>query len=195
MIIKLKKVIIINVIDLSKSLEEAKKDLEEFHEYDVIFEELEKSSLFQAEASMHIDNNAFIQNQLLISEIIEKQEIADRLNSLSYSVGWLRSAILIRDNNIISKAIKNIVKNEYSSISIIVSELDSLKNKIEGLESFHDSLLKSALSLDVKTLLEQDFRKRHKKLNEFHNKQKNILLNLSNIFIKLTKHSVLKNKK
>ena len=185
--------IIINVIDIGKSLEETKKDLEELNEFGVVFEELD-NNFFQAEASMHIDNNALIQNQLLISEIRDKQEITDRLNSLSYSVGWLKAAIIIKDNNITTKAIKNIIKNDYSSINSIVSELNSLKNKIDKLESLHTSLLKSGLSLDVKTLLEQDFREKHKKLNEVHNKQKNILLSLSNIFVKLTKHSVLKNK-
>ena len=86
------------------------------------------------------------------------------------------------------------MKNEYSSINSIVSELNSLKNKIDKLEILHTSLLKSGSSLDVKTLLEQYFREKRKKLNGVHNKQKNILLSLSNIFIRLTKHSVLKNK-
>ena len=188
----LKKVIIINVVDIGKSLEETKKDLEELNEFGVVFDELD--SPFEAQASMYMDNNAFMRNQLLISEIKDKQEITDRLNSLSYSVGWLKAAIIIKDNNIAAKAIKNIMKNEYSSINSIVSELNSLKNKIDKLEILHTSLLKSGSSLDVKTLLEQDFREKRKKLNGVHNKQKNILLSLSNIFIRLTKHSVLKNK-
>ena len=188
----LKKVIIINVVDIGKSLEETKKDLEELNEFGVVFDELD--SPFEAQASMYMDNNAFMRNQLLISEIKDKQEITDRLNSLSYSVGWLKAAIIIKDNNIAAKAIKNIMKNEYSSINSIVSELNSLKNKIDKLEILHTSLLKSGSSLDVKTLLEQDFREKRKKLNGVHNKQKNILLSLSNIFVKLTKHSVLKNK-
>ena len=184
--------IIINVVDIGKSLEETKKDLEELNEFGVVFDELD--SPFEAQASMYLDNNAFMRNQLLISEIKDKQEITDRLNSLSYSVGWLKAAIIIKDNNIAAKAIKNIMKNEYSSINSIVSELNSLKNKIDKLEILHTSLLKSGSSLDVKTLLEQDFREKRKKLNGVHNKQKNILLSLSNIFIRLTKHSVLKNK-
>ena len=62
--------IIINVTDLTTSLEQTKKDLEELNEFGVVFEELD-NNFFQAEASMHIDNNALIQNQLLISEIRE----------------------------------------------------------------------------------------------------------------------------
>jgi len=85
-------------------------------------------------------------------------------------------------------------KNDYSSISIIVSELNSLKSRIDELESLHISLLKGGLSLDTKTLLEQDFKENHKKLNELYNKQKNILLNLGNIFAELAKDAVRKKK-
>jgi len=170
----------------------AKKNLEELHEYNVIFEELDRP--LEAEASMHIENDAFIQKQLLISEIKEKQEITDRLNSLSYSIGWLRAAVIIKDTTIINKTINNIMKNNYSSINTIVSELNSLKNKIDKFENMHTNLLKSDFSLDTKTLLEQDFREKHKKLNDLHNKQKSILLNLSDIFVKLTKHSIIKKK-
>ena len=168
----------------NKSFEETKEDLEELYKYNIIFEELEKGTLFDPEVSMHIKNNEFIQTRLLISEIREKQEIKNRLNSLGYSVGWLKAAVLIKDRNIANKSIESIIKNDYSSISIIVSELNTLKNKIDELESLHISLLKSGLSLDTKTLLEQDFKENHKKLNELYNKQKNILLNLSSIFVK-----------
>ena len=178
----------------NKSFEQTKKDLEELYEYNITFEELEKGNLFAPENSMHINNDVFMQATSIISEIKEKQEIKNRLNSLGYSVGWLKAAVLIKDRNIANKAIESIIKNDYSSISIIVSELNTLKNKIDELESLHMSLLKGGLSLDTKTLLEQDFKEKHKKLNELYNKQKSILLNLSNIFVKLTKSYVFKNK-
>ena len=178
----------------NKSFEETKEDLEELYKYNIIFEELEKGTLFDPEVSMHIKNNEFIQTRLLISEIREKQEIKNRLNSLGYSVGWLKAAVLIKDRNIANKSIESIIKNDYSSISIIVSELNSLKSRIDELESLHISLLKGGLSLDTKTLLEQDFKENHKKLNELYNKQKNILLNLGNIFAELAKDAVRKKK-
>jgi|TARA_B100001964_G_scaffold245250_1_gene331023 protein subunit release factor A len=166
--------------------------VEELYEYDVIFEELEKSTVLTPENSVHINNDIFIQTQSLISEIKEKQEIRDRLNSLAYSIGWLKSATIIKDKAVVSKAINTVLKNKYSSINSIITELNSLKDKIDKLENVHTNLLKSGLSLDVKALLEEDFKEKHKKLNELHNKQKTILLNLSNIFVKLTKNSVLK---
>ena len=42
------------------------------------------------------------------------------------------------------------------------------------LEALHENLFKSGLSLDVKTLLEQDFSERRRKLNGLYEKQKNI---------------------
>ena len=50
--------IIINVVDIGKSLEETKKDLEELNEFGVVFDELD--SPFEAQASMYMDNNAFM---------------------------------------------------------------------------------------------------------------------------------------
>lgn len=180
----------------NKSFEETKEELEDLCKHHAVFDELENSNIFEAENSMHIKNDVFIQATLLISEIKEKQEITGKLNSLSYSIGWLRAATIIKDNNIINKAIKSIISNEYSSINAIIPELNSLKDNIDKFEKLHTSILNNDLfSLDAKIILEQDFRKKHKKLNNLYHKQKNILFNLSNIFIKLTKGSVLKNKK
>jgi len=183
------------LIDSSnKNFEEAKKGLEELYEYGILFEELDNNFL-NAENFMHINNDIFIKTTLLISEIKEKQEITNRLNSLSYNVGWLKSAIIIKDSNIISKSIKNVMNNEYSSINAIISELNSLKSSIDKLKRLHSNLLDSnILGLDIQILLEQDFKRNYEKLYGLYNKQKDILLNLSSIFINLTRDSVLKNK-
>ncbi|MBW2976447.1 hypothetical protein KY347_03300 [Candidatus Woesearchaeota archaeon] len=164
------------------------------YEFDIVLEELEKSSLFDPENSMYVENDVFVRARILISEIKEKQEILGRLNSLSYNVGWLRAAVVIKDNTVANKAINNILKNEYSSISSIISELESLKTKIDQLEQLHAGLLKSGLSLDVKISLEQDFKEKHKKLDELYNRQKNVLFSLSSIFSGLAKEHALKNK-
>ena len=178
-----------------KSLEEVKKELESLHEYNIVFEELEKANLYTQENSMHLNNNIFIQTSSIITDVKEKQEITRRLGSLSYTIGWLKSAISVKDQSITSKAIESVLKNKYSSISSIVNELNSLKSGIEKLENVHSELLNSGLSLDVKTLMEQDFSQKHKKLKELHSKQKSILLNLSNIFAVLAKDSVREKRK
>ena len=156
-----------------------------------MFEDLEKSRLFK-ESSMHIKNDEFIQIRLLISEIKDKKEITEMLNSLGYNIGLLRASILRQDKQKMAQDIIKIMKNNYYGINSIINELSSLKNKLDQLESLQINLLNSELSLDVKTIMEQEFRKKHKKLDEIYTKQKNILLNLSNVFLKLTKKSVFK---
>lgn len=177
-----------------KSLDEVKKELEGLHEYNIVFEELEKNNLFTQENSMRINNDILSQTSSIISEIKEKRDINHRLNSLSYTVGWLKSAISVKDKDITQKAIESVLKNKYSSIGSIVNELNSLKGGIDKLENIHSELLKSGLSLDVKTLMEQEFLQKHKKLDELHSKQKNILLSLSGIFAGLAKDAVGKKK-
>ena len=178
-----------------KSLDEVKKQIESLHEYNGVFEELEKTQLFAQENSMRINNDILSQASSIISEIKEKQDINHRLNRLSYTVGWLKSALSVKDKDITKKAIESALKNKYSSISSIVSELNLLKGGIDKFENIHSELLKSGLSLDVKTLMEQEFLQKHKKLDELHSKQKNILLNLSSIFAGLAKDAVGKKKR
>lgn len=156
-----------------------------------MFEDLEKSRLFK-ESSMYIKNDEFIQARFLISEIKDKKEITEMLNSLGYNIGLLRASILRQDKQKIAQDIIKIMKNNYYGINSIINELNSLKTKIDELENLHTSLMNNDLSLDVKTIIEQDFRKKHKKLDEIYKQQKNILLNLSNVFLKLTKKSVFK---
>ena len=186
-----KKVIIIE----SKSVEEIKKDIEGLSEYNIIFEELEQSAFFNPKISMHINNHDFLQSRILISEILEKGEIRDRISNLSLNIELLKQASLENNDEKIKEKISLILNNEYSSIKTIISELNSLKNKIDEFEKMHINLLNSnLLSLDIKMLIEQDFRKKQK-LDELFDKQKGILMSLSKTFVKLAKDSILKNKK
>ena len=71
--------------------------------------------------------------------------------------------------------------------------MNSLKSKIDEFEKLYNGLLKSdLLSLDIKMLIEQDFGKRQK-LDELFDKQKSLLMSLSNIFVKLAKGAIRKN--
>ncbi len=167
-----------------ENFEEAKKELESLYKHDSLFEGLEKASYFE-EAHK---NDALSQIKSILSEISQKHAITEKLSSLSYNIKWLRSAILIKDEIIAEKAIKNILNHENNSINVIISELNSLKSKISELESLHGNLSKSGLSLDVMALLEQDFREKREKLNNVYDKQKNVLLSLSDIFVNLTKN-------
>jgi len=187
--ILLKKVIMIE----SKGIEEIKEEVEGLLEYNIIFEELEQSAFFNPETSMHITNHDFLQSRILISEILEKKEIIDRISNLSLNIESLKKSSLENNNEKIKEKISLILNNEYSSIKTIISELNSLKSKIDEFEKLYNGLLKSdLLSLDIKMLIEQDFGKRQK-LDELFDKQKSLLMSLSNIFVKLAKGAIRKN--
>ena len=178
----------------SKSIEEIKQEIEGLLEYNILFEELEQSAFFNPEISMHIANHDFLQSRILISEILEKREISGRINNLSLNIESLKQASLENNHEKIKEKISLVLNNEYSSIKTIISELSSLKNKIDEFEKLHNGLLNSdLLSLDIKMLLEQDFRKKQN-LDELFNKQKGILMNLSKTFVKLAKGAIRKNK-
>ena len=182
------------IIIESKGIEEIKKEIEGLSEYNIIFEELEQSAFFNPEISMHITNHDFLQSRILISEILEKREISDRLNNLGLNIELLKQASLENNDEKIKEKISLILNNEYSSIKTIISELSSLKSKIGEFEKLHNGLLNgNLLSLDIKMLLEQDFRKKQK-LYELFDKQKGLLMDLSKTFVKLAKNSILKNK-
>ena len=178
----------------SKGIEEIKEEVEGLLEYNIIFEELEQSAFFNPETSMHITNHDFLQSRILISEILEKKEIIDRISNLSLNIESLKKSSLENNNEKIKEKISLILNNEYSSIKTIISELNSLKSKIDEFEKMNVNLLNSNLpSLDIKMLIEQDFGKKQK-LNELFDKQKGLLMSLSKTFVKLAKGSILKNK-
>ncbi len=174
----------------SKSIEEIKQEIEVLSEYNLIFEELEHSALFNPQTSMHISNNDFFESRILIDGIIEKREINERLGTLGFHINSLQQDILSNDNKKVRDRISLILNNEYSSIKTIISELNSFKKRIDEFEKLHIGLLNSnLLSLDIKMLLEQDFRKKQD-LNELFDKQKTILLDLSRVFVRLAKSSI-----
>jgi len=189
------------LIDMQKSssfkemnFEQVKSEIEELHESEILFEELDRGSFF-GDNSHNISNDFFIESRILVSEIKDKKEINERLSSLCYHINLLRAEILRRDKVKTANLISKIMNNEYNGISTIIEELDILKNKINGLEQVHSKILQSGLSIDVKALIEQNFKVKQRDLDKLHSKQKNILINLSNIFLRLTKESFFKSKK
>ena len=166
-----------------KTFEKIKGDLEGLFEYEPFFKGLDKSKFFDLP-----EKDVFIDLRLLISEIKEKEEITDQLHSLAYNVGLLRAAVLTRDDSKISRINRNTSGNEYSGVLSIVEELDSLENKIKKLEVVHSNLLKSNFSTEIKSALEEEFKVKQEKLKELHKKQKNILINLADMLLKLSQN-------
>jgi hypothetical protein len=177
-----------------KSIDEIRWDISQISEYNLLFDELEQSALFMPEISMHISNHDFFHSRAMVSEIIEKKEINNRLANLTLNLASLNDAAVDDNKDKIKSKTSLILNNEYSSIKVIISELNSFKSKIDEFEKMHDELLKSNLiSLDIKMQLEHDFKKK-RQMEELYNKQKCILVDLSKVFVKLAKESVKNNR-
>lgn len=172
-----------------KIFSEVKKEIEDFYEYNIVFEEIERGILFE-ESSIHINNDMFIQFRSLISDIGSKQGINKKLSYLCYNIDLLRDPTLQKDSEKKLKVINKILKNYYSGIYSIIKDLNSFKTKIDEFENLQTNLMNGDLSLDVKTLMEEDFRKKCNKIHDLYRKQKNVILNLSSIFLKLVKNDL-----
>ena len=69
----------------NRNFEEVKQDINELKEYNIAFEHLEKSNLFE-ESSMHIDNDSFIQFKAYMSGLIFKFTSLTRTVSCSKTI-------------------------------------------------------------------------------------------------------------
>ena len=166
-------------------IEEIRRNLEELHQHNIVFEELEEG-LFEENI---VHNYDYARLGSVISEIKEKQDIVNKLKSLNHNVGLLKNIVLAKNHNEHQNFVIRIIENNLSFINSIITDMSSLKDNLHELEKLNRNLLSSKLPLDIKILLEQNFERKHKKLNEIYVKQKSILVSLSSVFIKLAKKS------
>lgn len=171
-------------------IEDIKKELEGLDNHNKVFESLDNISLFDSYPDL--GNDGFTQLKSLVYEIGEKREIAKKLQSLEHNISLLKSIVLSKNKDRHQSFMLRVIENNYSSMHSIIADLGSLKAKADEMGAIHQNLLGSNLPLDVKILLEQNFKGKSEKLNDAYNKQKSILLGLSSIFLKLVKGKVFK---
>ena len=171
-------------------IEGIKKEMDELDRHSAVFESLDNASLFDDYA--HLGNDDLMQFGSLVSEIRGKQEVIKKLQSLDHNISLLRSIVLSKNKDKHQSFMLRVVENNYNSLHSIIEDLSSLKTKINEMGRMHQNLLDSSLPLDVKILLEQNFKGKHEKLNDAYYKQKSVLLGLSSIFLKMVKGRVFK---
>ena len=169
-------------------IEGIKKELKELDNHNMVFESLDNAGLFDSYS--HLGNDDFMQFGSLVSEIREKQEIAQKLQSLDHNISLLKSIVLSKNKDRHHSFMLRVIENNYSSMHSIIADLNMFKAKIADMKIVYENLLSGNLPLDAKILLEQNFRGKQEKLNDLHDKQKSILLGLSSVFLKLVKGRV-----
>jgi len=168
------------------NLDEIRSGLEELDQHSIVFEQLGEG-LFEEKL---VDNYDYAKFGMTISEIMEKKSIGNKLKSMSHNVGLLKRIIQAKGHSRHQEFVSRIIENNLNCMNSIIEGLGLLKNSLDELENLNSRLLGSRLPLDIKMMLEQNFGRKHRKLNEVYAKQKELLVNLSSIFMNCARKAV-----
>ncbi len=160
--------------------------LKELDQHSIVFEQLGEG-LFEEKL---VDNHDYAKFGMTISEIMEKKGIGNKLKSMSHNTGLLRGIIQAKGHSRHQEFVSRIIENNLNCMNSIIEDLGLLKNNLDELENLNSRLLGSRLPLDIKMLLEQNFGRKHRKLNEVYAKQKELLVNLSSIFMSFARKAI-----
>ena len=175
---------------------EIKKELESLEEINELIENFEKNSIFHSNVFLKRAKNQHlaVKIKILNSELKEKNEINERLQSLGYNLGLLRMLQVVKDDKAFKKIKESFLTNDYSSIPVIIKELNNSKEKIDELENDYKALINQGYaSIDFKVRHEHELDEHLKSLNNIHKKQKQLLKSMAIMFVKLSKN-ILKQK-
>lgn len=172
------------------SLRDVKVEIENIKDINHAIRNFERySELHDKEFLKSLENQDIpMRITLLNSEIKEKSEINERLSELCYYLSTLNTAVLTKDRVRAKNIIKNAMTNEYAGIKTILSELKDFSDKITDAEK-HYSMLMEFLpkGLDTKLTTEKKYKDHMKKLKSIHNRQKEIFVNTTKMFLKMSK--------
>lgn len=168
------------------NFEAIRGNLKELDQHSIVFEQLGQG-LFEEKL---VNNYDYAKFGMVISEIMEKKVIGNKLKSMGHNVGLLRRIILAKGHAKHQDFVSRIIENNLNCMNSIIEDLGLLKNSLDELENLNSRLLESRLPLDIKILLEQNFGRKHRKLNEAYAKQKELLVNLSGIFINFARKAI-----
>ena len=125
---------------------------------------------------------------MLNSELKDKKEVKDKLEILCYHLGLLRTISLTKDYSPVKRIINQFIKNEYTNISVIIDDIKNLNKSIDNLNNSYSSLVdKLPKSMDLKLCDEFNYQKHIEKLKKINEKHKQLLFDISYLFIKLTR--------
>ncbi len=182
--------------ELIDDFTEIKKELEQLEDVNGMIDNFERNSIFHSTIFLKRtkDQDTNIRIKLLNSELREKEEINERLHSLAYNLGMLRTLLFVKDDRVFSKIKENFLTNDYSSINAVIKELNDFKDKIGELENNYRSLIDNRyVNMDFKVRHEHLLDEHLKSLENMHKKQKTLLKSMGFLFSRAMKN-ILKQK-
>jgi len=183
--------------ELIESFSEIKNELENLEEINNLIDNFERNSIFHSEVFLKKAKNQHLalKIKMLNSELKEKNEINERLHSLGYNLGLLRTLLVVKDDKVLKKIKENFLTNDYSSIPVIIKELNNFKDKVNEVENSYNALINEKYSsVDFKVKHEHHLEEHLKNLDKVHKKQKKLLMSMGLMFSKLCKN-ILRRKK
>ncbi|MBS3102804.1 hypothetical protein J4458_05160 [Candidatus Woesearchaeota archaeon] len=175
---------------LIENFPEIKDELEKLGEINESVENFEKSSFFHSGFFLKKAKNRHLalKIKMLNSELREKNEICERLHGLAHNLGMLRTLLAVKDEKVFKRINDSFLTNDYSSIPVVIKELNDFKDKINELEKNYKSLInENYASIDFKVKHEEHLDRHLKNLHETHGRQKKLLMSMGVMFTKLCK--------
>jgi len=174
------------------SLTDIRQHLDDLDNLRTIVTNFEKDSFFNNQEVLRtLDFQLPLKIKSLHSEIKDCEEINEKLESLSFNLGILRTTLLTKNYKEAVKISKKFIDSDYSKLTQIVDEINYFQKKIDELEESYNSLLKSIPSnLDFKLEHEPKIDNHIASLKDINQKQKIILSGIGGIFLELTKRII-----
>lgn len=170
---------------LIENFSEIKEELENLEEVNELIDNFERNSFFHSEFFLKNseNQNLGLKIKIINFELKEKNEINERLHSLGYNLGLLRTLLVVKEDNIFKKIKESFLVNDYSSIPVIIKELNEFKDRINELENSYNALINEKYSsIDFKVRHEHHLEEHLKDLNNVHKKQKKLLMSMGLMF-------------
>ena len=167
-----------------------KKELVDLNEFSKVFDAFEKETMFIDKDTIKQiqDLSLLMKIRNLASEIKNKKQINDKLHSLHFNLNLLKNTLLENSTETIKIAFNTFLYNNETKIDSIINELNDFKIKLGEINNHHKNLLPK--SLDNKIEIENKYNKHIEKLYFIHEKQKNVLISIVKLFLKLTKKHI-----
>ena len=173
--------------NIIESYSEIKAELEKLEEVNGLIDDFERNSFFHCGFFTEKSKNKHLASKIkdLNLELREKDLINERLQSFGNNLGLLRTFLHIKDEFALNKVKHGFFVNDFSSIPVIIKELNDFKDKINNLEQNYKAMINEEhSSIDFKANHQHLLEEYLKNLHNIHNKQKLLFQSMGLMFTK-----------
>ena len=167
-----------------------KKELNNLSESSGVFDDFEKETrvVDKKVLAQVQDLSLLIKIKNLASEIKSKSRINEKLHSLHFNLNLLKNNLSINNAKSIKNTFHAFLHDGKTKIDCIINELNDFKAKLNEIKKCHSDLLSK--TLDNKLEIENKYDRHVEQIYSIHRKQKDALISIVKLFLKLTKKHI-----